>query len=608
MAPRENAQALLSAKVARTAGKHSPFEVAVRNLPIPVCSVFFDADRRLAPTAFQETDIVVTGSNHEESLKVFPLTIARSRNAVLEAIPGDASRRPIGKRVAVLFSGGPAPGGHNVLAGLKAILGPGNILLGARRGTKGLFSGDLVEITAADARAIVNTGGFDFLGTDRTKVKTPDQFASVKETILKYRLDGLVVVGGDDSNTNAAFIAEYLLRERVECGVVGVPKTIDGDLAIGALLPTSFGFDTATKVYAQLAGNLNKDSASAVKYWHFVKLMGRTASKITLEVALQTKPAAALISEEIYEKGISLDQVVHHLIQGNAFFVYLFGDQSGGRFGLEGHFEGDLAGGSAHQLDKMPVFDGRSRIFVEVPSQLGIDFGGGIKTEGSRQQSADGQVAVNGFGDPHDTAFDPLSQQVFGDESGVSVGIIPSDDHQTVQAVFQDSLLDTGKLIRGLHLGAVGTEKIKSPRVDDGTRVGSSDFHQIAAKETLGAASGPQQDVARPKDSLEPCQDVVPPRGRPTGKQHRHPLAVRPPGRIPGDGFQYGVPAARNGERKNLERLFVIAAGDHDVGFLEGRRGKPAVGIKEHRTNRDGQVPHRNFKRGVFPCGPGYLG
>lgn len=314
MAPRENAQALLSAKVARTAGKHSPFEVAVRNLPIPVCSVFFDADRRLAPTAFQETDIVVTGSNHEESLKVFPLTIARSRNAVLEAIPGDASRRPNGKRVAVLFSGGPAPGGHNVLAGLKAILGPGNILLGARRGTKGLFSGDLVEITAADARAIVNTGGFDFLGTDRTKVKTPDQFASVKETILKYRLDGLVVVGGDDSNTNAAFIAEYLLRERVECGVVGVPKTIDGDLAIGALLPTSFGFDTATKVYAQLAGNLNKDSASAVKYWHFVKLMGRTASKITLEVALQTKPAAALISEEIYEKGISLDQVVDYLV------------------------------------------------------------------------------------------------------------------------------------------------------------------------------------------------------------------------------------------------------------------------------------------------------
>jgi diphosphate-dependent phosphofructokinase len=315
MSPGEDAQVTLAAKVARTEGKRSVFEDAVRTLPIPVCSVFLDANRRVAPVDFQITDLRVEGGKHEEALAAFPLTIERNKKAVLEAIPGDAATKPVGRRVAVLFSGGPAPGGHNVLVGLKAVLGEGNVLMGARRGTKGLFSGDLVEITTADARAIINTGGFDFLGTDRTKVKTPEQFAAVKATIQKHRLNGLVVVGGDDSNTNAAFITEYLLREKVECCVVGVPKTIDGDLAIGSLLPTSFGFDTATKVYAQLVGNLNKDSASAIKYWHFVKLMGRTASKITLEVALQTKPAAALISEEIYEKGFSLDQVVDQLVQ-----------------------------------------------------------------------------------------------------------------------------------------------------------------------------------------------------------------------------------------------------------------------------------------------------
>jgi len=314
MAPDENAH-VLADKVTRTARKHSLFEDAVRDLPIPICSVFFDAGGRLTPVAFQETNIVVTGSGHEQSLAAFPLSIQRSRNAVLEAIPGDTAGNAKGKRVAVLFSGGPAPGGHNVLAGLKAILGSDNTLVGIKKGTKGLFAGDLVEITRNDARSIVNTGGFDFLGTDRTKVKTPEQFASVRETIREHRLNGLVVVGGDDSNTNAAFISEYLLRENVECSVISVPKTIDGDLAIGNLLPTSFGFDTATKVYAQLVGNLIQDSASAVKYWHFVKLMGRTASKITLEVALQTKPAIALISEEIYEKNMSLEQVVDYIVR-----------------------------------------------------------------------------------------------------------------------------------------------------------------------------------------------------------------------------------------------------------------------------------------------------
>ena len=123
------------------------------------------------------------------------------------------------------------------------------------------------------------------------------------------------VVGGDDSNTNAAFIAEYLETEGIDCSVIGIPKTIDGDMAAGKYLPISFGFDTATKIFSELVGNLNQDAASAVKYYHFVKLMGRTASKITLEVALQTKPAIALISEEIAEKNMSLDSIVDYIVR-----------------------------------------------------------------------------------------------------------------------------------------------------------------------------------------------------------------------------------------------------------------------------------------------------
>ena len=216
--------------------------------------------------------------------------------------------------MAVLFSGGPAAGGHNVLAGLKAVLGKDNSLLGIRKGPKGLILGDVFEVACRQLEDVVNTGGFDFLGTDRTKIKTPQQFEKVKETVVKYGLDGLVIVGGDDSNTNAAFIAEYLEREGVPCSVIGIPKTIDGDMAVGKHLPISFGFDTASKIYSELVGNLTQDAASSVKYWHFVKLMGRTASKITLEVALQTKPAVALISEEVAARNMSLEGIVEYIV------------------------------------------------------------------------------------------------------------------------------------------------------------------------------------------------------------------------------------------------------------------------------------------------------
>jgi diphosphate-dependent phosphofructokinase len=312
--PHHDKPSKLASAIANSSGKHSLFEEETRKLPIPVCSVFLDREGKIQPAAFKETDTVLPGKNQERTLEVFPITVGKNRNVVLEAAPAPTPAKIAGKRVAVLFSGGPAAGGHNVLAGLKAVLGKENTLIGIRKGPKGLINGDVFEIGCKQVEGIINTGGFDFLGTDRTKIKTPQQFEKVKETIVKNKLDGLIVVGGDDSNTNAAFIAEYLEREGVSCSVIGIPKTIDGDLAVGSYLPISFGFDTASKVYSELVGNLTQDAASAVKYWHFVKLMGRTASKITLEVALQTKPAVALISEEVAAKDMSLEQIVNHVV------------------------------------------------------------------------------------------------------------------------------------------------------------------------------------------------------------------------------------------------------------------------------------------------------
>lgn len=305
----------IAAKVSLTAGKHSPLEEEIRKLPIPVTSVFLGKDGKIRPAAFRETDMTLVCRGHDRIAEVFPKTISKSRSVILEAVAGAGSSSVTDKRIAVLFSGGPAAGGHNVLAGLSAVLGKENTLVGIKKGPKGLLNGDLIEITPDNVQSILNLGGFDFLGTDRTKIKSPQQFEQVKETILKNRLDGLVVVGGDDSNTNAAFIAEYFEQEGVSCSVVGIPKTIDGDLAAGKYLPISFGFDTASKIFSELVGNLNQDAASAVKYYHFVKLMGRTASKITLEVALQTKPAVALISEEIAEEDMSLEGIVDYVVR-----------------------------------------------------------------------------------------------------------------------------------------------------------------------------------------------------------------------------------------------------------------------------------------------------
>jgi len=290
---------------------NSLFEQAIRKLPTAACSVFQKGDR-IVPVCFDEEGEVLATRDSEAVAKSFPKTVARSRNRVLIASTQNTDP-PTGKRVAVLFSGGPAAGGHNVVTGIKRVLGADNTLLGVVAGPKGLLQGELFEISDEQTDRIFNSGGFDFLGSDRTKIKTDKQFEAVKKTCRDNGLNAIIVIGGDDSNTNAAILAEYLYDENVQ--VIGVPKTIDGDLQVSNLLPISFGFDTATRVYSELAGNILQDTPSSRKYWHFMKVMGRSASHVALEVALQTKPAVCLISEEVEEMKTSLSQIVEIIAQ-----------------------------------------------------------------------------------------------------------------------------------------------------------------------------------------------------------------------------------------------------------------------------------------------------
>ena len=293
------------------------FETAVRQLSLPVCPAFGN-NAKPYPVRFTGSHRVLTTKDSASVAESFPHSVKASGNTVLTSAGPNASAAQ-GKRVAVLFSGGPASGGHNVVVGLKRALGNGNTLFGVKPGPKGLLKGNLFEISDADVDSIINTGGFDFLGTDRTKIKTDEQFQQVKDTCIKHDLDAIVVIGGDDSNTNAAVLAEYLFSDVKADGsgvqVIGVPKTIDGDLQIGDLLPISFGFDTATRIYAEMVGNILQDTRSSLKYWHFVKLMGRSASHVTIEVALQTKPAVTIISEEVAAKKQSLATIVDQIAQ-----------------------------------------------------------------------------------------------------------------------------------------------------------------------------------------------------------------------------------------------------------------------------------------------------
>lgn len=217
--------------------------------------------------------------------------------------------------VGVILSGGQAPGGHNVIAGLydgiKSI-NPSSRLFGFLKGPDGLVKDEYMELTDSIIDAYRNTGGFDMIGSGRTKLETDEQFELARKHCEVLGITALVIIGGDDSNTNACMLAEYFKSHNVGIQVVGCPKTIDGDLK-NEWIEASFGFDTACRVYSELIGNIGRDANSAKKYWHFIKLMGRSASHIALECALQTQPNIAIISEEVAAKKMTLAQIVEEM-------------------------------------------------------------------------------------------------------------------------------------------------------------------------------------------------------------------------------------------------------------------------------------------------------
>ncbi len=251
-------------------------------------------------------------SDQDELQKLFKSTYGMPVAKLVEAANADASKKI---NVGVILSGGQAPGGHNVIAGLFDGIKAGNSeskLFGFLGGPSGLVEDKKIELTPAVIDEYRNTGGFDIIGSGRTKLETTEQFDISLEVCKKNNITAIVIIGGDDSNTNAAMLAEYFASKDAGVQVIGCPKTIDGDLK-NEHIETSFGFDTATKTYAELIGNIERDANSAKKYWHFIKLMGRSASHIALECALQTQPSFTLISEEVEEKKMSLNQIVEDI-------------------------------------------------------------------------------------------------------------------------------------------------------------------------------------------------------------------------------------------------------------------------------------------------------
>ena len=249
--------------------------------------------------------------NQEEIKKLFPNTYGMP---VIEFEAGEAQQLPA-INVGVILSGGQAPGGHNVISGLfdgiKSI-NPDSKLYGFILGPGGLVEHKYMELTADIIDEYRNTGGFDIIGSGRTKLEEEDQFEKGIQILRELNIKALVIIGGDDSNTNACVLAEYYAAKNYGVQVIGCPKTIDGDLK-NEQIETSFGFDTACKTYSELIGNIQRDCNSARKYWHFIKLMGRSASHIALECALQCQPNICLISEEVEAKAMSLDDVVTYI-------------------------------------------------------------------------------------------------------------------------------------------------------------------------------------------------------------------------------------------------------------------------------------------------------
>ena len=251
-------------------------------------------------------------ADQEKIKALFPNTYGKEEITFQKGTNTSAAKKQV---VGVILSGGQAPGGHNVICGLYDALkatDKENVLYGFKGGPSGLLEDNYVIFDDAYINAYRNTGGFDIIGSGRTKLETEEQFAVVAEVCKKHGITAIVIIGGDDSNTNAAVLAEYFAAHNTGVQVIGCPKTIDGDLK-NEDIECSFGFDTATKTYAEIVGNIERDANSAKKYWHFVKVMGRSASHVALETALQTQPNICLIGEEVAAKKMSLAQITDYI-------------------------------------------------------------------------------------------------------------------------------------------------------------------------------------------------------------------------------------------------------------------------------------------------------
>ena len=266
----------------------------------------------IANIGVQEGEETQSAADQEVIKRLFPNTYGKKE---ITFVQGENTAEAKKQVVGVILSGGQAPGGHNVICGLYDALKAANkenVLYGFKNGPIGFIEDDYLIFDDAYINQYRNTGGFDIIGSGRTKLETNEQFAIVADVCKKHGITAIVIIGGDDSNTNAAVLAEYFAAHDTGVQVIGCPKTIDGDLK-NEDIECSFGFDTATKTYSEIIGNIERDANSAKKYWHFIKVMGRSASHVALECALETQPNICLISEEVSEKKMSLSQIADYI-------------------------------------------------------------------------------------------------------------------------------------------------------------------------------------------------------------------------------------------------------------------------------------------------------
>ena len=266
----------------------------------------------IAEIAVKEGEKTTSAADQEKIAELFPNTYGEPEVTFEKGQNTSASKKQV---VGVILSGGQAPGGHNVVSGLYDALkatNKENVLIGFKGGPSGLIEDNFIVFDDAYINEYRNTGGFDIIGSGRTKLETEEQFKIATEVCKKHGITAIVIIGGDDSNTNAAVLAEYFAANNTGVQVIGCPKTIDGDLK-NEDIECSFGFDTAAKTYSEVIGNIERDANSAKKYWHFVKIMGRSASHVALEAALQTQPNITLISEEVEQKKMSLSSIINYM-------------------------------------------------------------------------------------------------------------------------------------------------------------------------------------------------------------------------------------------------------------------------------------------------------